>query len=613
MKKEDILRFIPYIFITVFVCFYYQSIHSIALFCFLCFLLMQIVLYKLKIKLKYIHYYTYIAIALSLISHYPLMIYFYIINCIKQLYIIIINHYTKKSFYKPKKTYSYTMFILLSLLLFLYPLSYFITGILIDLMIVLLLISFVICIYISIFALRKKEVKKINRFVVTIFCMLYIILGATLPYLHQPEVSAKYKKQFEETDFYNTSVNERATIIEDNKEALIERLRAIEHAKKSIVMSTFDFRNDEAGQQMMATLIQKANQNINIQILVDGFNGTLRLENDPYFYALASHKNIEMKLYNPISLLQPYKLMSRMHDKYIIVDNDLYILGGRNTFNYFLGDYGEHKNYDRDVLVYNPQHQQKSLDQIKDYFNKIWNQKESHSWKNDYLSPIKCIRNAKMELENIYQKSKKEHPDWFKKRDYNKMTVPTHQITLLSNPTSLYSKEPTVFYSLTKLISHSKKAVIHTPYVIANDMMYESFKEMSQHSHTTLMTNSALNNGNPFGAVDYALNKQKLLDTKLNIIEYNGGISYHGKSITIDDDIAIVGSFNMDMKSAYQDSELMLVIQSKELNKQLQDHFETYHQNSEKATSKDDKKALNDKSLLNYFLQLIDPLVRYLF
>ena len=29
----------------------------------------------------------------------------------------------------------------------------------------------------------------------------------------------------------------------------------------------------------------------------------------------------------------------------------IYILGGRNTYNYFLGDFPGHKNYDRDVLV----------------------------------------------------------------------------------------------------------------------------------------------------------------------------------------------------------------------------------------------------------------------
>ena len=31
--------------------------------------------------------------------------------------------------------------------------------------------------------------------------------------------------------------------------------------------------------------------------------------------------------------------MGRMHDKYLIADGKRYILGGRNTYNYFLGDF----------------------------------------------------------------------------------------------------------------------------------------------------------------------------------------------------------------------------------------------------------------------------------
>lgn len=49
------------------------------------------------------------------------------------------------------------------------------------------------------------------------------------------------------------------------------------------------------------------------------------------------------------------------------------------------------------------------------------------------------------------------------------------------------------------------------------------------------------------------------------VLEYHGGVSYHGKSAVIDDRLTIVGSFNMDMKSAYQDTELMLVIDSRPL------------------------------------------------
>ena len=62
------------------------------------------------------------------------------------------------------------------------------------------------------------------------------------------------------------------------------------------------------------------------------------------------------------------------------------------------------------------------------------------------------------------------------------------------------------------------------------------------------MTNSVANNGNPFGAADYAKNRNRILETGIDIWEYEGGYSYHGKSILIDDDLSVIGSFNMDMR-----------------------------------------------------------------
>ena len=62
------------------------------------------------------------------------------------------------------------------------------------------------------------------------------------------------------------------------------------------------------------------------------------------FYGLSSHENVEIKLYNKANPLKPWKMMGRMHDKYLIADGKRYILGGRNTYNYFLGDFPGHKN-----------------------------------------------------------------------------------------------------------------------------------------------------------------------------------------------------------------------------------------------------------------------------
>ena len=125
---------------------------------------------------------------------------------------------------------------------------------------------------------------------------------------------------------------------------------------------------------------------------------------------------------------------------------------------------------------------------------------------------------------------------------------------------------------------------IHTPYVICNDWMYQSFADICEENpNVTMMTNSVANNGNPFGASDYQKNKGRLLETGLKIQEYEGGVSYHGKSITIGDELAIVGSFNMDMRSAYLDTELMLVVDSKEVTSQLKGYMEAYEADSVKV------------------------------
>ncbi len=53
-----------------------------------------------------------------------------------------------------------------------------------------------------------------------------------------------------------------------------------------------------------------------------------------------------------------------------------------------------------------------------------------------------------------------------------------------------------------------------------------------------------------------------------------GEHSSHTKALLIDDEMNLVGSYNMDMRSTYQDTELMLAVDSKELNKQMRQEVE---------------------------------------
>lgn len=414
--------------------------------------------------------------------------------------------------------------------------------------------------------------------------LLYLILGVLISGFPQPKISDAYKENFRAEAFYGrkngdaknegtAAGTDRAVILEDNSEALIERVRMIRNAKERIILSTFDFRTDISGKVLLAALLDAAERNVSVKVVVDGVSGLLRMEQNPYFFALSSHPNAEIRIYNRINPLLPWRLMGRLHDKYLIADETAYILGGRNSFSYFLGDWPGHKNYDRDVLVYNAgMDATSSLYQVEAYFNEIWNLKYTGVFHNSTGTGQRtCVKRAAEELKELYAQYLANYPEAAHPADYAAMTFPTGKITLLANPTTVYAKEPTVFYALTELMKQAKSSVtIHTPYIIANDLMYDAFAEIAAAvPDARMMTNSVANNGNPFGAGDYRANFDKIHATGIGLLEYEGGVSYHGKSIVIDDDLSIVGSFNMDMRSVYLDTELMLVIDSEEVNAQL--------------------------------------------
>ena len=541
------------------------------------------------------------ALALSLTLRYPLMTTMLLLFLLKESFMGIMGIVMLKKGKKMDgaqwygKVCTAVLYIVMFLLILFPNISILKANILILFCLIWMmfsLISYIIFYY----RLHKNIIKKDGkagkkmRYVGCVLVVVaYLILGATIPYVNQPDVSKKFKENIEVDNFYSEQISpDRAMIIKENELALDERIRMIAEAKESIIFSTFAFQSDAAGKDMLAALLDAANRGVDIKLLADGFNSCLYMEYNPYFYVLSSMPNVEIKIYNKVKLLTPWTAMGRMHDKYVIADDNVYILGGRNTFNYFLGDYGDYKNHDWDVLVYNTKSAEgeSSIGQLKQYFYDIWDLKMCKKFHDsEKLAKRISVKKAERELVERYKNMKEQRPELFQEYDYVKYTLPTNKITLLSNPTGVYPKEPTVFYTLSQLMKRAKEEVyIHTPYVICNDMMYQAFYEIAEKvPNTKLLTNSAVNNGNLFAAGDYLMNKDKLLQTGMDILEYEGGTSYHGKSMIVDDNMSIVGSFNMDMRSVYLDTELMLAIHSEGLNTELRDKMNSYEDKAMQA------------------------------
>ncbi|MCD2491971.1 phospholipase D family protein [Lacrimispora sp. NSJ-141] len=427
--------------------------------------------------------------------------------------------------------------------------------------------------------------------------ILYLVIGAVAPFGHYPEpvLSAGQREKLNVFMDSDTSAD-RAAIVESNRDALAERLRLMEGAEEEIILSTFDMRPGESTEDLAAMLLHKADEGVKIRILVDGISSVIRMEGEETFYALSSHPNIELKAYNPLNLLFPWKTQGRMHDKYVIADHTAYIMGGRNTFDYFLGDYHTaNKSLDREILIYNTEWEQagakdSSLFELREYFEGVWELKAcKYFHESEKLADKENVKEKREELAERYDGLREAYPEAFDGSLLEEKTVATKGVLLMTGETGIYEKQPLVFQQVCELMKRGKERVlIHTPYVVCNKYMYGELKKVaSSVEDVKMMINSVDNGDNFFGSADYLWNKKKVMGTGMEILEYDGGISTHGKSVIIDDNISVVGSFNFDLRSAYMDTEMMVAVKSEELTRQLSANMEELHQDCRKAVDTD--------------------------
>lgn len=447
-------------------------------------------------------------------------------------------------------------------------------------------------------------------------------------YCRKPD--GKFAETLKQTEFTSdTPGGERIRCIDDNEEALLWRLRMIGAAKKSIVLATFDLRADESGTDLLAALNHAAEKGVEIKLLIDGIYQQLFLNGSKEFQALAARENVEVGVYNPVSPVGLFKLNYRMHDKYVIVDDKMYLLGGRNSNDIFLGDYTTDVNVDRDILVCDTTNGKgESLQELEAYFQQIWNEDcvkikggrkknsseisvseeaadDSEGTESNLKNPdiVNGKSNAENEitdetqerlskyekqyqsLEMRYASLKEKYTDIEDYSSWQEDTIPANKITLVNNGTHAGPKTPLVLQTIRYLAQNADNVTIQTPYVICNGYMYDTLNEIAFHARLKIILNAVEKGSNPWGCTDYLNQKKKILNTGADVYELMNEVPVHTKAVLLDDRLSVVGSYNLDMRSTYLDTELMLVIDSKELNQQIQSTESTYIEKSKEVLS----------------------------
>lgn len=423
--------------------------------------------------------------------------------------------------------------------------------------------------------------------VVAATTVAYLAGGALIPFAHQPELSPAARQALPSVARYRSPEGslDRAAIVESNTDALATRLRMIASACSQLVVTTFDFRADNSGTDVIAALLAAADRGVDVRVLVDGYSELLRMRAEPAFHALAEHDRVEVRAYNPPTLVSPWTMLGRYHDKIILVDDTLALLGGRNTYDFFLGDYPtDHRSHDREVLVHAPRGvafgggpRRSVIGELRGYVDSVWAGPHTRTVLEQRALGLGAaeVDAAASALRARAERARGALGDT-SDAGWEAATMAVDRVSLLANPTHTLSKEPVVWSGLMALAEQATDDVLlQTPYYVANQAMNDDLARVASGRPTRLLLNSGHSGDNVVASGDYRYQRDDVLATGAQVMEYFGEASSHAKSVALDDDLAAVGSFNLDMLSTHGNTESMLVVAGEAFNAELRGHMAT--------------------------------------
>lgn len=390
--------------------------------------------------------------------------------------------------------------------------------------------------------------------------LIYFFVSAAL--IYKIPVKGKTNLNYDAEAIKEVSEdNLHAKIIDGTKEALDIRLSVIETATQSIDASYLEITRGKTPSIFLGSLLKKANEGVKVRIVLDGMKYDYGLN----FKSIASNSNIEFYLYEPVNFLTPYTLNNILHDKLLAVDNKYGITGGRNITDRFLNEDNKIKVIDRDILVYGD----KANNAVKDmssYIDELVESKYTKhvtkKSKNKYLTNTnKLINDYLTYYESIDQIE-----------DQLKGSIKIDNAKFVRSPLNRFNKKPVMFTVIEdlmapELLKDNPNIIFQSPYITPSSVLRKYYNGTIS-DKVTFITNNRTTNPNFIGTTGYAAVRKKLAKYA-TVYEHQGTISHHSKTALIGDDIAVIGSLNLDNRSLHLSTESGFVIYSKEFNEEL--------------------------------------------
>ncbi len=401
-------------------------------------------------------------------------------------------------------------------------------------------------------------------------------------------------------------------VLEEGLEAITSRAWMCNHAQKTMDIQYFIFSEDNIGIISCDYMLRAACAGIKVRVIVDDL---LQNSNPDYILGLAQHENIEIKIYNPnltvgsnlvekiYTGITDFRGMNqRMHHKTFIVDGQMAITGGRNMADEYFDFDHEYNFRDRDVLLIGGE-----TSKIQSEFNRYWSSELSVSisdlveFSNEQYSPIelyKWINMYSVDSTNFWPSVQSSIPTIM-----NDITQSEYFHYL--EDVKFYSDDPgkndgtkglggggISTTALMELVDNAKKNIyIQSPYLVTTQIGVDLFTSaVNRGVEVHILTNSLSSTDNLEAFSGYQRGREALLDAGVQIYEYKPDaeirksiidndlqrkmdfqpiFGLHAKSMVVDEKIAVVGTFNLDPRSAHLNTECVTVMQSPEISKEM--------------------------------------------
>ena len=399
-----------------------------------------------------------------------------------------------------------------------------------------------------------------------------------------------------------------ATLIEDGLSAFIIRSAFARMATKTIDLQTYIYSNDFTSRVLIGELKNAADRGVKVRILLDDYGTKSDIAD---VMLLNQHPNIEVKVFNTVSnrakiLYYPQiladfnRLNSRMHNKLFIVDNIAYITGGRNVgSNYFYPETASNFS-DTDVLFIGDM-----THYATDSFNEYWNH---HLSIPASVFPKAKSKSAMKKLERTFNKLELDSTADIRRyntvismaqRDYKQrkfdfswghgkfLADPPQKVEMPMDEKELYRGE--IVRALQHLWNKTNESVYMSAayFVPGQGGLEHMLRQEKSGVHMTIVTNSLSSTNAPTVYAKWEKYRRKLIESGADVYEFMTSAEnlrtkthdrerkqssfsvLHSKTMVFDDNISWIGSFNLDPRSAYYNTENVAIFESREFADKL--------------------------------------------